>query len=264
MKDLFYKKLPLLWLIPLLLSLWLLYSTFAGYRSFRQHQNQLFIKRGAALAAFSAANICINIEGAARQLEILGKSEFFYDFKEQELLVPFLAETEEFFQQAAQAYLFEVGFAYERFLQLKRSFDYWKEVPDAFLRRIAFELGKLVGPESIDIKEDDDEFDGFVLPKPKFDMAESVEFYTQTRFARDMVTLFQIRVSMIFETLIAWAGKIDKLTRLGHSVLIDQTKAEKFLSIALNNRRWFSGLRVVNRFGYPLVNFSGTGIQPAF
>lgn len=232
----------------------------------RRQQQQMTFKQGKSLARLTAAAISLNLESAGQQLQLLAKFRELTSFKKQTLLAPRIEKIGRDFDFAADALAMDIAVVYEQQSRLAQSFKYWQELVEALVRRFRFELFHLGGiiPMAVDFDQETENETPTPdpdLPTPDFERISKPDFYRQTRWTVDMIYATQKALRPFFARL-SWAGaQIERFIDLGNTVLANQIAAEKFLSLAFTNRRWFSGLRIVNLYGLKIVDFSETGIN---
>lgn len=253
-----------LWIVIFFLAAASLALIFHALMRQKHHVQQVLYSHGQARAAMAAAATRKIIEASGKRLELLAKFPLFSQIEKKPALLPIIKDLHQYWIEVADAYLFSIGNAYGRMLVFQQAIEYWSELPQALQRRVKYEAARLFsGAENDEDSYDNEKDDSYGLPPAPLDFSKekSNHFYRHTMVARNLVLTLQIKINEFFDFLAEIALKLDQFARLGHSSLANQLKVEKFLSIAVNDRDCFAGLKVFNRFGRSMTDFSATGIN---
>lgn len=225
----------------------------------------MHLNQGADSAALAASSLSLNLESAGRQLEIISRFSDLSQLQREAILVPGLKAMQQNLNFAADAMVMEIGETYLQQQKLKQTLEYWQEIPAALWRRVAHEFFSLGGIIHVEVDKDQEnaaDDNAFMLPSPDFARISDPEFYRQTRWAINFVYRLNSATGFLFSRLIEVAARIEEIVDLGNSVLKERLKCEKLLATTVNSRRWFAGLKVLNRYGHSLIDFSQNGIDP--
>lgn len=209
-------------------------------------------------AEFASAGIREVLLSAESYITLLSKMPFLRKFDQTETLGLEIDLLKEEANDWTDAYQFEIGFAYQRFLLLQRTMVYWSELPKAAIRRIAYEF--LPSWEDEENLSETDDANG-LFSTPELSKAELERIHRETVFARNLVHSLKALINSLLEPLHRFVRFFGSIANFGHTMLVEKNETEKFLSVATNNRGIIAGIDVTNVYGKSQLDFSKTGIS---
>lgn len=230
-----------------------------GWHIKKVAQNQLQTlqeKNLRAVADLTVSGLAASLKLGVEQLKILSKYPALKYFEKRPLLSPAVKEFEEFISQALEAYQFDIGNAYNQFLIIKGTFQYWSELPQAAMRRIWYFFSFSGVPEDIGIYDE-----GFDFAESRLTSAQIGEIYAKTAFARSLVLdLKEFWANMVFPVNLT-VTSVEELFNIGKMVVANKGEIERYFSVAHGNKSVLRGLDLINVFGSSQLDTNKEGIS---
>ncbi|MEW6709752.1 MAG: hypothetical protein AB1403_08035 [Candidatus Riflebacteria bacterium] len=264
MKENIKKGNPLVWLLLSAIAVSVCAASIFSLHLKKIETEASARKRGIALASMTSTAMASQILAAAKYLELLSRFPGFWQQEKKDLLRPRINETRYYLLDCLDTLRFDMGMLYHGFLQMNQSMEYWRELSAAMQRRLFYEMNRIIGANADSLEDSENTGDeGMFIPPGDYSSSKSLRFYEETNFIRHLLLSVYIKLNSWFDELCEWGQHFDSFAGLGHTMLVDQRETEKFLSSALSSREWFAGLKITNRFGHPLTDFSQNGIDGA-
>jgi hypothetical protein len=252
----------LFWLLIGGLAAIVAFATAKIWQTEKLLNHQLRINRNRSLTGMTASAINSSLENTIGQLEIVAKFDEFSRLHRETFFSKNVSGMKKEADQAIDALSMDIANAYYQHVEFQQTPEYWQELIAALLRRASFEFFRLGGliPIEAETVEDEDSGDE-VFSSPDFNRISSPDFIKNSKRAISYIDKAYFIVETIYKPIYRIATRLDQLLEFGNSVLLEKVKCEKYLSTAINSRRWISGLRLVNLYGYSLLDHNETGID---
>ena len=226
--------------------------------------HQLRINRNRSLTSMAASAINSGLENVIGKLEVVSRFDEFSRFQRQAFFTRQVSAAKKKIDHSIDALSMDIANAYYHHVEFQQTLEYWQELPTALLRRLSFEFFRLGGliPIEADAVEDDSLADAsLLLPSPDFRRISSPDFIKNSKRAINYINHAVLLATALYEPLHKLAVRLDQLIDFGNTVLQEKIKCEKYLSTVINSRRWISGIRLLNAYGYSLLDHNESGID---